>query len=310
MNILTLKNISKQYAGHTAIRHLSFDIPENSIFGLLGPNGAGKTSLIRIITQILGLDSGEILYKNAPLKPEHIFRMGYLPEERGLYKKMRVGEQLQYLAMLKGLTSSDAKIKIMTWLKRFDLEDWRDKKIEDLSKGMQQKVQFIATILHDPELIILDEPFSGFDPINAIAIKEEIHRLKRDGKTVVLSTHRMETVEELCDNIVLINKGEKILSGSVLSIVQNSKKNIYSVEGRGSIDSNSFYSIFKKVDIGENYFKADIHLQDGFTSNDLLGSIMKTAEVLSFKEDLPSMNEIFISKVQETLINEKNIINS
>ncbi|TAG61464.1 MAG: ATP-binding cassette domain-containing protein, partial [Runella slithyformis] len=214
MNILETHDVVKQYAEHRALDGVSIAIPKGSIFGLLGPNGAGKTSLIRIITQITAPDAGRVLFEGQPLRPDHIRQIGYLPEERGLYKKMKVGEQLLYLAQLKGLSEKQAMEKLKIWFKKFDIKTWWGKNVEDLSKGMQQKIQFVATVMHEPELIILDEPFSGFDPINANLIKDEILELKEKGSTIIFSTHRMESVEELCDHITLINKSKVVLNGS------------------------------------------------------------------------------------------------
>ncbi|MDX5348223.1 MAG: ATP-binding cassette domain-containing protein, partial [Hymenobacteraceae bacterium] len=233
MNILEIKGITKRYANHEALHQVSFEIPKGSIFGLLGPNGAGKTSLIRIITQITGADEGEILFKGEELKPKHIREIGYLPEERGLYKKMKVGEQLLYLAQLKGMSKAEATTRIKEWVDRFEIRTWLGKNIEDLSKGMQQKVQFVATVLHEPDLIILDEPFSGFDPINANLIKDEILRLREQGSTIIFSTHRMESVEELCDHIALINRSRKVLDGPVQEVKAAYKTDTFLVEGKG-----------------------------------------------------------------------------
>jgi len=218
MNILEVKHVTKQYATHKALNDVSLVVPKGSIFGLLGPNGAGKTSLIRIITQITQADKGEIFFDGELLKPEHIYQIGYLPEERGLYKKMEVGEQLLYFAQLKGLSRKEAMHKLKDWIERFEIKSWWGKKVEELSKGMQQKIQFIATVLHQPKLIILDEPFSGFDPINADLITQEILKLKQQGSSIIFSTHRMESVEQLCDDIALINKSEKVLDGSVKQV--------------------------------------------------------------------------------------------
>src|SRR5690606_13221295 len=243
----SLQNIIKQYANHRALDDVSIDIPEGKIFGLLGPNGAGKTSLIRIINQITAPDSGKIYFDNELLSPKHIEQIGYLPEERGLYRKMKVGEQMIYLAQLKGLSKTEARKKLSYWFKKLDMATWWDKRIEDLSKGMQQKVQFIATILHDPKLIILDEPFSGFDPVNAQIIQEEILELNKNGATIIYSTHRMETVEELCDNIALINKSKKILDGAVKEIKKQYQNQSFLIDflATGSLvnHNNSIYQL-------------------------------------------------------------------
>ncbi|WP_026462924.1 ABC transporter ATP-binding protein [Adhaeribacter aquaticus] len=299
MSILKIAGVSKQYADHVALQDINFEVPEKSIFGLLGPNGAGKTSLIRIITQITGADTGEIYFKGEPLKPDHIKNMGYLPEERGLYKKMKVGEQLMYLAQLKGLTRQEAGQKIKTWIAKFDIGSWMNKNIEDLSKGMQQKVQFMATVLHEPELIILDEPFSGFDPINANLIKDEILELRDKGSTIIFSTHRMESVEELCDNIALINRSRKVLDGSVKAIKDIYKTSTYLVEGAGKLMVLS--PDFKVLEQTESngFFRASIQLQNETKPNDLLRYLIASVEIHYFQEKVPSINDIFIQKVQE-----------
>ncbi|WP_242916362.1 ABC transporter ATP-binding protein [Pontibacter liquoris] len=299
MSILKINGVSKQYANHTALDEVSFEIPAGCIFGLLGPNGAGKTSLIRIITQITGADSGEIYFKGERLRPDHIKEMGYLPEERGLYKKMKVGEQLLYLAQLKGLSKSDATARIKTWIDRFEIREWLGKHIEDLSKGMQQKVQFIATVLHEPSLIILDEPFSGFDPINANLIKDEILNLRERGATIIFSTHRMESVEELCDNIALINRSRKVLDGSVKEIKNAYKTDTFQVIGNGNLLVTSpDYQVLEQH-VNHGIFRAHIKLLNGTTPNDLLRYLIERVEVHSFVELVPSINDIFIRKVKE-----------
>lgn len=300
MSILKIDGVSKRYSNHIALDNVSFDIPAGCIFGLLGPNGAGKTSLIRIITQITGADTGEVYFKGERLKPDHIKEIGYLPEERGLYKKMKVGEQLLYLAQLKGLTKEEAKARIKTWIDRFEIKAWLDKNIEDLSKGMQQKVQFIATVLHEPSLIILDEPFSGFDPINANLIKDEILRLRDNGATIIFSTHRMESVEELCDNIALINRSKKVLDGSVKEVKNAYKTDTFQVIGNGKLLVMS--PDFEVLEQHENngVFRASLKLLNGSTPNDLLRYLIERVEVHSFIELVPSINDIFILKVKET----------
>ena len=299
MSILRIAGVSKRYANHLALQDINFEIPQKSIFGLLGPNGAGKTSLIRIITQITGADTGEIFFKDQPLQPSHIRAMGYLPEERGLYKKMKVGEQLMYLAQLKGLSRQEAGQRIKTWIEKFDIGSWMSKNIEDLSKGMQQKVQFVATVMHEPELIILDEPFSGFDPINANIIKDEILELREKGSTIIFSTHRMESVEELCDNIALIDRSRKVLDGAVKDIKNQYKTNTYLVEGTGHLLVLS--PDFEVMEQGEHQgaFRAAIRLQNGARPNDLLRYLIESVEVHSFQEKVPSINDIFIRQVQE-----------
>ena len=232
-HILVAKEVSKKYGNHIALNNVSLEIPENSIYGLLGPNGAGKTSLIRIINQITYPDSGEVFFKGKALNPEHISMIGYLPEERGLYKSMKVGEQALYLAQLKGLSKDDAKKKLKYWFDKFEIGDWWNKKVQELSKGMAQKVQFIVTVLHEPKLLIFDEPFSGFDPINANMIKDEILELKKKGTSIIFSTHRMESVEELCEYITLIHKSEKILDGRLSDIKRAYKNSVSNLEKQG-----------------------------------------------------------------------------
>jgi ABC-2 type transport system ATP-binding protein len=299
-NLLEIKNIYKSYGEHTALNDVSLNIPSHCIFGLLGPNGAGKTSLIRIITRILIQDKGEIYFKGEPLSQKHTKHIGYLPEERGLYKKMGVKEHLIYLAKLKSVPPAKAKAKIHEYLEKFDLVHWGNKNIEDLSKGMQQKVQFIATILNDPELIILDEPFSGFDPINANIIKKEILELKQKGATIIYSTHRMETVEELCDELALINKSRKILDGTVKEVINSYKENIYILEGKGKIEKNVEYFTVLSEEVSLNGIsKIRFSLKNEISSNQLLSYLLDKFEIHSFKEELPSINDIFIAKVKQ-----------
>ena len=300
--ILQALNVRKAYAAHVALDGVSLDIPERSIFGLLGPNGAGKTSLIRIITQITGADEGEIRIRGEKLNPSHIGQIGYLPEERGLYKKMKVGEQLLYLSRLKGLSRADATQRIKTWLTRLELKPWVEKNVEDLSKGMQQKVQFIATVLHEPSIIILDEPFSGFDPINANLIKDEILALREKGATIIFSTHRMESVEELCDSIALINRSRKVLDGSVRDIKNAFKNQTYEVEGKGRLMvTHPDFEVLEHKDRENGHFYDVIRLHAGTTPNDLLRYLIGNVEVHSFRELIPSINDIFIRRVRETM---------
>jgi ABC-2 type transport system ATP-binding protein len=298
--ILEANNIVKRYAHHTALDDVSLTIPDKSIFGLLGPNGAGKTTLIRIINQIIDADSGTIRINGQPLQPHHIGVIGYLPEERGLYKKMKVGDQLLYFAQLKGMAKKEAQAKIKEWLKKFDIADWYGKKIEDLSKGMAQKVQFISTVMHEPDLIILDEPFSGFDPINANLIKDEILELRDKGKTIIFSTHRMESVEELCDHIALIHRSKKVLGGSKKEIKDMFRTNTYLVEHRGHLGplAGGFNLVQQEV-LGENYFQSKITLGENNSSNSLLHELLPKVEIQVFRELVPTMNEIFITKVGE-----------
>ena len=302
MPILEVKNIHKNYANHVALKDVSLVVEPQKIFGLLGPNGAGKTSLIRIINQITGPDSGQVLFNGEPLSPKHVDFIGYLPEERGLYKKMSVGEQVMYLAQLKGLKKADAKTKLQQWFKKFEIESWWDKKVEELSKGMQQKVQFIVTVLHEPKLLILDEPFSGFDPINAQLIKNEILELRDKGATIIFSTHNMGSVEELCDNIALINKAEKLLDGSVKDIRKQYKSNTYHITFKGNLMgfTNALWAGAELVDkkSDDDVHSVTVKLLRQNKPNDLLQAVLSTAEILSFQEVVPSMNDIFISVVE------------
>ncbi len=302
-DILQINHVSKRYSNHVALNDVSLTIPERSVFGLLGPNGAGKTSLIRIINQITGPDTGEIIFKGQKLNPSHVDQIGYLPEERGLYKKMTVGDQVLYLARLKGLDKHEAKKRLLYWFGKFEMQHWWKKKIEELSKGMQQKVQFIVTVIHQPELLILDEPFSGFDPINAQLIKNEILELRKNGATVIFSTHNMGSVEELCDNIALINKSEKILDGSVKDIRKTYRSNTFRVSFKGNVMgfTNAMWTAGEVLD---KHSEDDIHfftikLLNGFTSSQLLQAVLPTCEILSFTELIPGMNDIFIMKVNE-----------
>lgn len=299
MNILTVENIHKAYGEFKALNDVSLAIPKGSIFGLLGPNGAGKTTLIRIITQIIAADQGSILINNEPLNAAHIRNIGYLPEERGLYKKMKVGEHLLYLARLKGLSKTEAMEQIKIWFRKFEIAGWWGKKVEDLSKGMQQKIQFIATVLHKPSLIILDEPFSGFDPINVNIIKDEILNLAKLGNTIIFSTHRMESVEELCDQIVLINKAEKILEGSKKTIKDEFRNNTYEVEHKDLMDKLDVgFEVKSQKQLEDGFYKTSIQIMNGKGPNELLKILIDSVEVHSFVEKVPNMNEIFISKVQ------------
>ena len=302
MHILSAKNVNKSFSNHVALRDVTIEIPKQSIFGLLGPNGAGKSTFIRIVNQIINADSGDIRINDQPLKPDHIRTIGYLPEERGLYKKMKVGEQLLYLTQLRGLSKKDATKRSKQWLEKFEAGDWWNKKVEDLSKGMQQKVQFIATVLHEPELIILDEPFSGFDPINANIIKDEILELREKGSTIIFSTHRMESVEELCDHIALINKSEKILDGKKSQIKQDFKQNIYSIKHTGaSLNANGLFEVITDEKLeGDDATHSRIRLLEGNTSKDLLKQLIaEDIHITHFEEETPSINDIFIQLVQE-----------
>ena len=299
MNILEVRNLKKYFATQKAVDDISLEIPQGSIFGLLGPNGAGKTTLIRMITGIFYPDSGEIILKGKPFDPENDARfIGYMPEERGLYKKMKIGEQALYLARLKGLSRQDAMVKIKDWFARLEMDSWWNKKVEDLSKGMGQKLQFVITVLHEPDLIILDEPFSGLDPVNSNLIKDEIYRLAKKGSTIIFSTHRMEQVEEICDQIVLVNKGKKILDGSVQQIKQEFKENLYGIQLEhvpDTIQSQAFEVICHSKE------GLIVRITEGFKPNDVLGYFMQQGvNINSFKEILPSLNDIFIKLVEGT----------
>ena len=300
MNLLETHHIVKDYAEHRALDDVSINIPQGSIFGLLGPNGAGKTSLIRIINQITGPDSGEILFDGKPLNDSHIRRIGYLPEERGLYKKMKVGDQLLYLARLKGLSKNEAMDRLKIWFTKFDIKPWWDKQVADLSKGMQQKVQFVSTVLHEPDLIILDEPFSGFDPINANLIRDEILELRQRGSTIIFSTHRMETVEELCDNIALLHRSKKVLDGPKEAIKEQFKTNTYFVEYQGTLRGiGERYFVQDARPLTEGFKRADIHLPAGSTPNQLLQTLLPQVEIHAFGENLPTISDIFMRAVNE-----------
>ncbi|MBK8562706.1 MAG: ATP-binding cassette domain-containing protein [Saprospiraceae bacterium] len=301
-NILRMQGVVKSYGDFKAVDHVTFDIPKGVIFGMLGPNGAGKTSLIRIITNITKADAGQIWLDGEPLNSRHPEQIGYMPEERGLYKKMKVGEQLTYLARLKGLSAAQARQELGYWFKRFDIASWWDKKVDELSKGMQQKVQFIATVLHKPKLLILDEPFSGLDPINANLIESEIRELAQKGTSIIFSTHRMEQVEELCDHIVLINKGRNVLEGRVGEVKQRFKENLFRIE-YGSELPNEVEAAHSIFSIKKNEEQAlTVQLAEGASTNDVLRYLIhQGVEVRSFNELLPSINDIFIRRVGETV---------
>jgi ABC-2 type transport system ATP-binding protein len=299
---LEAKHISKYYSGHVALEDVSISIPNNSIYGLLGPNGAGKTTLIRIINQIIDADKGEVFINGERLNANHISVIGYLPEERGLYKKMKVGEQLVYLGRLRNMSKADAIKQSKYWTERLEIKDWWNKKIEDLSKGMAQKIQFISTVLNEPKLIILDEPFSGFDPVNANLIKDEIFRLRENGSTVIFSTHRMESVEELCDHIALINKSKKILEGDKRTIKNEYRSNTFIVDHKGSW-SNGHDPEFNVLDqkiLADDFYQSTIQIGSNISPNKLLADLIKDIEVHGFVEKIPTINEIFISKVKES----------
>ncbi len=301
MSILRLESVVKTYGNFTAVDHVSFEIPKGVIFGMLGPNGAGKTSLIRIITTITRADTGKIWLDGEPLNNRHPEQIGYMPEERGLYKKMKVGEQLTYLARLKGLSSAETKQELRYWFERLDIKDWWDKKIDELSKGMQQKVQFIATVLHKPKLLILDEPFSGLDPINANLIKDEIRELNRKGISIIFSTHRMEQVEEMCEHIVLISKGKNVLEGQVKDVKQRFKENLFKIEYTGELPAGLEAADAANVDFdikSKNDHTLTVQVNDGSDSNEILRYLIRQGvHIRSFNEILPSINEIFIRQV-------------
>ncbi len=298
MLFLETCDVVKQYAGHTALDSVSMSIPEGKIFGLLGPNGAGKTTLIRIINRITAPDSGSVFFKGRHLQADDIYNIGYLPEERGLYKKMKVGEQAVYLARLRGLTSREAKKRLTFWFEKFDITSWWNKKLEELSKGMQQKIQFITTVIHDPELLIFDEPFSGFDPINSQTLKNEILELKENGKTIIFSTHNMASVEEICDNIALINKAKLVLSGSVPEVKSRYRTNIFNVKAASCELSpvSELFSVTEKIDF-HDYIELKIKKKTEMSNSELLKLLADRYEILSFEEEIPSMNDIFIRTV-------------
>ncbi len=302
MEILKTHNIVKQFENHRALSEVSIEVEAGSIFGLLGPNGAGKTTLIRIINQITAPDEGEVFLFGEKLKPEHIKNIGYLPEERGLYKKMKVGEQALYFAQLKGMSKSDAKEKLKNWFRKFDILTWWDKKVEELSKGMQQKVQFIITVVHEPKLLIFDEPFSGFDPINVDILKKEILTLKEKGASVIFSTHNMASVEEVCDKIALINKSKKILDGKVSDIKDNYKADIFQIVFEGNFNKFSAsltadYEIIENIQMnGKSTLK--VRILNNLSPNDLLSKMLQFGKIVSFNEVIPSMHDIFIEAVK------------
>lgn len=304
-NLLEVNSVTKNFGGYRALNNVSISVPEGSIFGLLGPNGAGKTTLIRIINQITMPDSGTVYLDGDLLNEKHIKDIGYLPEERGLYRTMKVGEQALYLAQLKGLTKAEAKMRLKYWFERLEIGDWWNKKIQELSKGMAQKIQFIVTVLHQPKLLIFDEPFSGFDPINANLIKDEILRLRDNGATVIFSTHRMESVEELCDDIALIDKSNKILDGKLVDIKREYKINTYEVGLRADNHQLLKQDLSEKFSVSyanfrtlEDELKLNIKLQPNESPNQLLSYLTSKGEVSHFVELIPSVNDIFIKTVK------------
>jgi ABC-2 type transport system ATP-binding protein len=299
--MLSIRNIVKQYAGHRALDNVSIEVGDGKVFGLLGPNGAGKTSLIRIINQITAPDSGEILVNGEKLHQGHIEKIGYLPEERGLYKKMEIGEQVLYLARLKGLSLHDARQRARYWFEKLEIQGWWHKKIEELSKGMQQKAQFVATVIHEPSLLILDEPFSGFDPVNAELIKNEILELNKKGTTIIFSTHRMESVEELCDSIALLNLSHKILDGKVRDIRNSFRNHTYVLEYEGNELQNTSdapFTILSGGSAGDGH-RVTLRIAGGSRLNDVLAYLLPRVSVCRVEEVIPTMNEIFIQTVSK-----------
>ena len=304
-NILEVKNVVKQYGDYTALNNVSLTVPKGSIYGLLGPNGAGKTSLIRIINQITMPDSGEIILDGEVLQPKHIQSIGYMPEERGLYKNMKVGEQCLYLAQLKGLTKQEAKKELDYWFERLEIQGWWNKKIQELSKGMAQKIQFVVTVLHKPKLLILDEPFSGFDPVNANLIKDEIIELNKLGTSVIFSTHRMESVEEMCDHIALIHKSNKLIEGKLSDVKKQFRTNSYEVGILSNNIEGLMYDLSQKFTLSQTDFKSlndelKLEVQLGTaTPNELLNTLIQRGQVTHFVEKIPSVNDIFIKTVTQ-----------
>lgn len=304
-NILEVNKVVKQYGDYTALNEVSLSVPKGSIYGLLGPNGAGKTSLIRIINQITMPDSGEIILDGAILKPEDVQYIGYMPEERGLYKSMKVGEQCLYLAQLKGLSKHDAKQQLDYWFDRLEIQGWWNKKIQELSKGMAQKIQFVVTVLHQPKLLILDEPFSGFDPVNANLIKDEIIELNKKGTSVIFSTHRMESVEEMCDYIALIHKSNKLIEGKLSDVKKQFRTNSYEVGILSNNIEGLMYDLSQKFKLSQTDFKSlndELKLEidlGSFTPNELLNTLIQCGQITHFVEKIPSVNDIFIKTVTE-----------
>lgn len=305
--ILKIENVTKSYTGHKALDDVSLDVPRGAVYGLLGPNGAGKTTLIRVITRITMADKGRVLLDGKPLTAEDVFHIGYMPEERGLYKKMRVGEQAIFFARLKGLTRREAERRLREWFERLNIADWWERKVEDLSKGMAQKVQFISTVVHEPKLLIFDEPFSGFDPINANALKEEILGLRDRGATVIFSTHNMASVEEICDHITLINKSKNILSGSVEEIRRSAGGNNFEVTHRVDDDTLRATLGDRAVVVGESrgivggYRQTNIHIRRDDDVRTVIAALNDSCDLRSLREMIPSMNDIFIRAVNGTL---------
>lgn len=302
MFYLEAQNIVKRYGDHTALNGVNIQVSKGTIYGLLGPNGAGKSSLIRIINRITAPDEGQVFFNGKPSTADDIFNIGYLPEERGLYKKMKVGEHIIFLARLRGLSKNDAHSKMKFWLKKFDIEAWEFKKVEELSKGMAQKIQFIATVIHDPELYILDEPFSGFDPVNAELLKNEILELKANGKTIILSTHNMESVESLCDEICLINKSKVMLQGNVRKVREQYKEHIFTTRVKGEnfeLENDNLQILSQTHANGETFVRLQVVAEGVVNNSQLVSYIANKYEILSFEEELPTMNDIFIKIVSK-----------
>ena len=307
MNILQVENVTKRYSAHTALSDVSLEVPQGSIYGLLGPNGAGKSTLIRVVNRITLPDEGRVLFKGKPITDEDIYRIGYLPEERGLYKKMKVGEQAIFFARLKGMSRREAIARLKEWFVRFGIEEWWNKTVEDLSNGMAQKVQFITTILHKPELLIFDEPFSGFDPINANLLKQEILRLRDEGATVIFSTHNMSSVEEICDHITLINKSRNILSGSTDEVRRRFGENVFELiyaPGESALEPalGSLAEVLEQGEVADTpYNSMRIRINEGVSVRECIARANEAVELRSFKEVIPSMNDIFIRAVEGKL---------
>jgi ABC-2 type transport system ATP-binding protein len=305
VKIVEVQNVTKKYANHLALDSISLSVEKGSVFGLLGPNGAGKTTLIRILNQITAPDSGVVLFQGRPIQKDDVEKIGYLPEERGLYKKMKVGEQALYLAQLKGLSKQVAMERLVSWFRKFEIESWWNRKVEELSKGMQQKVQFVTTIIHEPDFLILDEPFSGFDPINTNILKEEIINLRKKGTTIILSTHDMASVEEICDDIVLINKAKKVLEGNLVALKQQFKNHQFEIVIESDSDPKTYFQNsdqFSLIDVIQknNQYHLSVQLHEQISSNQLLQNILPFGNLVTFKEILPNMNEIFIKQVNDT----------
>ncbi len=305
MKIVEVQNVTKRYSNHLALDNISVSVEKGSVFGLLGPNGAGKTTLIRILNQITAPDTGVVLFQGRPIQKGDVEKIGYLPEERGLYKKMKVGEQALYLAQLKGLSKQVAMERLVSWFRKFEMETWWNRKVEELSKGMQQKVQFITTIIHEPDFLILDEPFSGFDPINTNLLKDEILNLKEKGTTIILSTHNMASVEEICDDIVLINKSKKVLEGNLIELKQQFKNHQFEITIESNNDLSALFQNsdhFSLIEIRQQgaLTHMSIQLHHDASGNQLLQQLLPLGNLITFKEILPTMNEIFIKKVNET----------